>query len=85
MQTDYPRRGSYWSAMEFDGTIPVDIEANSSMNLSLPWSQISLMPFAVKIHRRDLNALSKMPQGTCLLSGTESVKHAIPVKIRERQ
>ena len=29
-----------------------------------------------------LNALSKMPQGTCLLSGTyESVKHAIPVKI----
>ena len=33
-----------------------------------------------------LNALSKMPQGTCLLSGTyESVKHAIPVKIRERE
>jgi hypothetical protein len=26
-----------------------------------------------------------MPQGTCLLSGTyESVKHTIPVKIRER-
>ena len=33
-----------------------------------------------------LNALSKMPQGTCLLSGTyESVKHTIPVKIRERE
>lgn len=32
-----------------------------------------------------LNALSKMPQGTCLLSGTyESVKHTIPVKIRQR-
>ena len=32
-----------------------------------------------------LRALSKMPQGTCLLSGTyECVKHAIPVKIRER-
>ena len=33
-----------------------------------------------------LNALSKMPQGTCLLSGTyESVKHTIPVKIRQRE
>ena len=33
-----------------------------------------------------LRALPKMPQGTCLLSGTyESVKHAIPVKIRERK
>ena len=33
-----------------------------------------------------LNALSKMPQGTCLLSGTyESVKHTIPVKIRKRK
>jgi DNA helicase HerA-like ATPase len=33
-----------------------------------------------------LRALPKMPQGTCLLSGTyESVKHTIPVKIRERQ
>ena len=33
-----------------------------------------------------LTALSKMPQGTCLLSGTyESVKHTIPVKIRERE
>ena len=33
-----------------------------------------------------LNALSKMPQGTCLLSGTyESVKHTIPVKIRKRE
>lgn len=32
-----------------------------------------------------LRALSKMPQGTCLLSGTyESVKHTIPVKVRER-
>jgi DNA helicase HerA-like ATPase len=32
-----------------------------------------------------LRALPKMPQGTCLLSGTyESIKHAIPVKIRER-
>ena len=33
-----------------------------------------------------LRALSKMPQGTCLLSGTyESVKHTIPVKIRRRK
>lgn len=33
-----------------------------------------------------LNALPKMPQGTCVLSGTyESVRHAIPVKIRERE
>jgi hypothetical protein len=32
-----------------------------------------------------LRALPKMPQGTCLLSGTyETVKHTIPVKIRER-
>ena len=33
-----------------------------------------------------LRALPKMPRGTCLLSGTyESVKHTIPVKIRERK
>lgn len=33
-----------------------------------------------------LRALPKMPRGTCLLSGTyESVKHTIPVRIRERQ
>lgn len=33
-----------------------------------------------------LRSLSKMPQGTCLLSGTyESVKHSIPVNIRERE
>jgi DNA helicase HerA-like ATPase len=33
-----------------------------------------------------LSALPKMPQGTCLLSGTyESVKHAIPIKIRKRE
>ncbi|MFN2453296.1 MAG: ATP-binding protein [Pyrinomonadaceae bacterium] len=32
-----------------------------------------------------LRGLPKMPRGTCLLSGTyESVKHTIPVKIRER-
>jgi hypothetical protein len=32
-----------------------------------------------------LRALPKMPRGTCVLSGTyESVKHAIPVRIRER-
>ena len=32
-----------------------------------------------------LRALPKMPQGTCLMSGTyESVKHTIPVKIRKR-
>ena len=32
-----------------------------------------------------LRALPKMPRGTCLLSGTyESVKHTIPVRIRER-
>lgn len=33
-----------------------------------------------------LRALPKMPRGTCLLSGTyESVRHAIPVKIRLRR
>jgi len=33
-----------------------------------------------------LRALPKMPRGTCLLSGTyESVKHTIPVKIRQRR
>lgn len=33
-----------------------------------------------------LRALPKMPRGTCLLSGTyESVKHTIPVAIRERR
>jgi DNA helicase HerA-like ATPase len=33
-----------------------------------------------------LRALPKMPQGTCLLSGTyESVKHSIPVKVRLRK
>jgi hypothetical protein len=33
-----------------------------------------------------LKALPKLPQGTCLLSGTyESVKHSIPVAIRERE
>ncbi len=33
-----------------------------------------------------LRALPKMPRGTCILSGTyESVKHAIPVTIRERR
>lgn len=33
-----------------------------------------------------LRALPKMPQGQCLLSGTyESIKHAVPVKIRLRQ
>jgi DNA helicase HerA-like ATPase len=32
-----------------------------------------------------LRALPKMPRGTCILSGTyESIKHAIPVKIRTR-
>lgn len=32
-----------------------------------------------------LRALPKMPRGTCLVSGTyESIKHTIPVKIRER-
>lgn len=32
-----------------------------------------------------LRSLPKLPRGTCLLSGTyESVRHAIPVKIRER-
>lgn len=32
-----------------------------------------------------LRALPKMPRGTCLLSGTyESIKHTIPVEIRER-
>lgn len=33
-----------------------------------------------------LRSLPKMPRGTCLLSGTyESIKHTIPVKIRQRR
>jgi DNA helicase HerA-like ATPase len=33
-----------------------------------------------------LTALPKMPQGTCLLSGTyESVKHSIPIRVRTRE
>jgi uncharacterized protein len=33
-----------------------------------------------------LRSLPKLPRGTCLLSGTyESVRHAIPIKIRQRE
>ena len=71
---------------------PVDIDkrairqCNTRLVFALEPDQLD----AIKGVRADasdemLNALPKMPRGTCILSGTyENVKHAIPVKIRER-
>ena len=72
---------------------PVDIDkrvirqCNTRLVFALELDQLD----AIRGVRSDaseemLRNLPKMPQGTCLLSGTyESVKHAIPVKIRERE
>ncbi len=71
---------------------PIDIDkstirqCNTRMIFALEADQLAAIS-GVKADATDemLNALPKMPQGTCLLSGTyESVKHTIPVKIRER-
>lgn len=69
---------------------PVDIDkrairqCNTRMVFALESDQLDAIR-GVKADASDemLRALPKMPQGTCLLSGTyESVKHTIPVKIR---
>ena len=71
---------------------PVDIDkstirqCNTRLVFALEPDQLDAIK-GVKADATDemLRALPKMPQGTCLLSGTyESVKHTIPVKIRER-
>lgn len=72
---------------------PVDIEksvirqCNTRLIFALEPDQLDAIR-GVKADATEemLNALPKMPQGTCLLSGTyESVKHTIPVKIRTRK
>ncbi|NJN94196.1 MAG: ATP-binding protein [Anaerolineales bacterium] len=72
---------------------PVDIDksvirqCNTRLVFALEPDQLDAIR-GVKADASDemLNALPKMPRGTCLLSGTyESVKHTIPVKIRERR
>ncbi|MBP7997824.1 MAG: ATP-binding protein [Chloroflexi bacterium] len=71
---------------------PVDIDkstirqCNTRLVFALEPDQLDAIR-GVKADATDemLRALPKMPQGTCLLSGTyESVKHTIPVKIRRR-
>ena len=71
---------------------PVDIDksairqCNTRMIFAIETDQLEAIR-GVKADATEelLRALPKMPQGTCLLSGTyESVKHAIPVKIRLR-
>jgi DNA helicase HerA-like ATPase len=71
---------------------PVDIDkstirqCNTRLVFALEPDQLDAIK-GVKADATDemLRALPKMPQGTCLLSGTyESVKHTIPVKIRKR-
>lgn len=71
---------------------PVDIDkstirqCNTRLVFALEPDQLEAIK-GVKADATDemLRALPKMPQGTCLLSGTyESVKHTIPIKIRER-
>ncbi|MBE9195801.1 ATP-binding protein [Synechocystis sp. LEGE 06083] len=71
---------------------PVDIDksvirqCNTRMIFALEPDQLEAIK-GVKSDASDemLRALPKMPRGTCLLSGTyESIKHTIPVKIRER-
>lgn len=71
---------------------PVDIDkstirqCNTRLVFALEPDQLDAIR-GVKADATDemLRALPKMPQGTCLLSGTyESVKHTVPVKIRER-
>ncbi|MEW5869057.1 MAG: ATP-binding protein [Chloroflexota bacterium] len=71
---------------------PVDIDkgvirqCNTRLVFALEPDQLDAIR-GVKADATDemLQNLPKMPRGTCLLSGTyESVKHTIPVKIRER-
>lgn len=71
---------------------PVDIDksvirqCNTRMVFALEPDQLDAIR-GVKADASDemLRALPKMPRGTCLLSGTyESVKHTIPITIRER-
>lgn len=71
---------------------PVDIDksvirqCNTRLVFALEPDQLDAIK-GVKSDATDemLRALPKMPQGTCLISGTyESIKHTIPVKIRER-
>ncbi|WAS06643.1 ATP-binding protein [Gloeomargaritales cyanobacterium VI4D9] len=71
---------------------PVDIDkstirqCNTRLVFALEPDQLDAIK-GVKADATDemLRALPKMPQGTCLLSGTyESVKHTIPVRIRKR-
>ena len=72
---------------------PVDIDkrtirqCNTRLVFALEPDQLDAIR-GVKSDASDemLRVLPKMPQGTCLLSGTyESVKHTIPVKIRKRE
>jgi len=71
---------------------PADIEktiirqCNTRMIFALEPDQLDAIK-GVKADATDemLRMLPKMPQGTCLISGTyESIKHTIPVKIRPR-
>lgn len=71
---------------------PVDIDksvirqCNTRLVFALEPDQLDAIK-GVKADATDemLRALPKMPQGTCLISGTyESLKHTIPVKIRQR-
>jgi DNA helicase HerA-like ATPase len=72
---------------------PVDIDksvirqCNTRLVFALEPDQLDAIK-GVKADATDemLRALPKMPQGTCLISGTyESIKHTIPVRIRERK
>jgi hypothetical protein len=72
---------------------PVDIDestirqCNTRFVFALEPDQLSAIQ-GVKADASEemLRALPKMPQGTCILSGTyESVRHAIPLKIRLRK
>ena len=71
---------------------PVDIDkrairqCNTRMVFALEQDQLSaIQGVKADATAEMLNALPKMPRGTCLLSGTyESVKHTIPITIRKR-
>jgi uncharacterized protein len=72
---------------------PVDIDkrairqCNTRMVFALEPDQLEAIR-GVKADASDemLRSLPKMPRGTCVLSGTyESIKHAIPVRIRKRK
>lgn len=71
---------------------PVDIDksvirqCNTRMIFALEEDQLeSIRGVRSDASEEMLRALPKMPQGTCLLSGTyESIKHAIPMKVRLR-